>query len=357
MVGLHSSDPVTVYLSAWARQAGFVREDLEHALYDERTLLRMLGMRRTMFVVPRDLAAIMQAACTEALLPPERRRLLRMLGEQGVATDPEAWLADVETKVLQALAVHGEATATELREDVVELKEQLSFGAGKSYGGKVGVSTRVLFMLATAGAIVRGRPRGTWLSSQYRWALTEEWVGGPLPELGRADAQAELLRRWLGTFGPGTLVDMKWWTGWTVRDTKASLAAVGAVEVELDDGTGWVLPDDLEPTADPPEWVALLPSLDPTVMGWKERYWYLGDHQTELFDRNGNAGPTVWWNGRVVGGWAQQRDGEIAVALLEDIGAEAAGMVATEAERLQAWLGDSRITPRFRSPLDKRLAG
>ena len=311
MVGLHSSDPATVYLSAWARVPGFIHGDLEAALYDDRTLLRMLGMRRTMFVVPPDLAAVMQAACTNALLPPERRRLVKMLGEQGIATDPEAWLVDVESRVLAALEVRGEATAVELTEDVPELGNKLMFGVGKKWGAAVGVSTRVLFLLATAGSIVRGRPRGTWLSSQYRWAPTAAWVGASLPELDRAVAQADLLGRWLGTFGPGTLTDLRWWTGWTVRDTKAALAATGAIEVELETGTGWVLPNDLEPVPAAGDWVALLPGLDPTVMGWKERDWFLSDHQALLFDRNGNAGPTVWSNGRIVGGWAQRRDGEI----------------------------------------------
>jgi hypothetical protein len=336
---------------------GFDEEDLATALYDDRTLLRMLGMRRTMFVVPPDLAAVMQAACTNALLPPQRRRLVKMLGEQGIATNPEAWLDDVEARVLAALAVRGEATATELTEDVPELGSKLMFGEGKKWGGTMGVSTRVLFLLATAGSIVRGRPRGTWLSSQYRWVLTADWVGEALPELDRATAQADLLSRWLGTFGPGTFTDIKWWTGWTVRDTRAALAAVGALEVDLEAETGWVLPDDLETEPAPREWVALLPGLDPTVMGWKERDWYLGDHQATLFDRNGNAGPTVWCNGRVVGGWAQRRDGDIAVELLEDVGAAAAAEIETEASRLQVWLGDTRITPRFRSPLDKRLTG
>ena len=357
MVGLHASDPATVYLSAWARVSGFDAGDLEAALYDDRTLLRMLGMRRTMFVVPPDLAAVMQAACTNALLPPQRRRLARMLGEQGISPDPEAWLDDVETRVLASLAVRGEATATELTEDVPELATKLMFGAGKQWGGTVGVSTRVLFLLATAGLILRGRPRGTWLSSQYRWALTSEWVGAPLPDLDRAPAQADLLARWLRTFGPGTLTDLKWWTGWTVRDTKAALETVGAVGVDLETGTGWVLPDDLEGEAVPDGWVALLPALDPTVMGWKERDWYLGNHQAALFDRNGNAGPTVWCNGRIVGGWTQRRDGEVVVEVLEDVGAEALGRLEEEAERLQVWLGEVRITPRFRTPLDKRLAG
>ena len=53
-------------------------------------------------------------------------------------------------------------------------------------------------------------------------------------------------------------------------------------------------------------WVALLPGLDSTVMGWKERAWFLGGHQHALFDVNGNAGPTVWCNGRIVGGWAHR---------------------------------------------------
>lgn len=357
MVGLHASDPVTVYLSAWARVPGFVRGDLEAALYDDRVLLRMLGMRRTMFVVPPDLAAVMQAGCTDALLAPQRRRLVKMLGEQGIAPEPEAWLVDVESRVLAALAYRGEATAVELTEDVPELGTKLMFGGGKKWGGTVGVSTRVLFLLATAGAIVRGRPRGTWLSSQYRWTLTAGWLGEALPALDRAEAQADLLSRWLMAFGPGTLTDLKWWTGWTVRDTKAALAATKAIEVELDVGTGWVLPGDLEPVSAAGDWVALLPGLDPTVMGWKEREWYLGDHQALLFDRNGNAGPTVWCNGRIVGGWTQRRDGDIAVELLEDAGAAATAQIEAEAARLQEWLGDARITPRFRSPLDKRLTG
>jgi hypothetical protein len=104
----------------------------------------------------------------------------------------------------------------------------------------------------------------------------------------------ELLRRWLRAFGPATTTDIRWWTGWTAKLTASTLAAVGAVEVGLDDGAGWLLPDDLDPPPSPAPWVALLPALDATVMGWKQRDWYLGEHAEALFDRNGNAGPTVW---------------------------------------------------------------
>jgi len=353
--GLHSSDPATVYLAAWARTPDLRGEMVDAALYVDRSLLRILGMRGTMFVVPRDAAAVIDAACTRHLVAAERTRLVRMLEAQGIATDGEAWLADVERRTLDALVRRGEATAVELRTEVPELQEQLVLGQGKTWEGTFGVSTRVLFLLATAGRIVRARPLGTWISSQYRWAATERWVEGGLPSLPTETARTELTRRWLRTFGPATERDLKWWTGWTMGDTRRSLADAGAVAVDLEDGAGVALADDLEPVAAPPPWVALLPGLDPTVMGWKEREWYLGEHRRRLFDRNGNAGPTVWAHGHVVGGWAQRRDGEVVVRLLEDVGGDAAAMIADEAGRLALWLGNMRITPRFRTPIEQEL--
>lgn len=358
LVGLHSSDPVTVHLSVFARVLDFTPPDLEDALYERKTLVRMLGMRRTMFVVPLDVAAIMDEACTKAIAPRERRRLIKHLTDQGIAKDAERWLDDVCERTLQALRARGEAAAVELTKDVPELGNKIVFGGGTTWAGQMGVSTRVLFLLAAEGRIVRTRPRGSWISGQYRWAELETWLGAPLPAIDHDEACAELLRRWLRAFGPGTTTDIRWWTGWTVKQTKASLIDVGAIEVGLGDGvTGWVLPDDLEDTDPPGRWVLLLPGLDSTVMGWKERDWFLGPHGHLLFDRNGNAGPTIWADGRVVGGWTQMPDGRIATKLLEDVDARTRKLLRAESERLEAWFGDARITPRFRSPIDRELRG
>jgi hypothetical protein len=212
-------------------------------------------------------------------------------------------------------------------------------------------------VLAAEGRVVRGRPRGSWVSGQYRWSVIDAWLPGGVPEWSVPAAQAELVRRWLAAFGPGTLADLKWWTGLPAGQVKRAVAAAGVAEVDLDGTTGLVLADDLEPVAAPEPWVALLPSLDPTVMGWAGRDFYLGGHRPALFDRNGNAGPTVWWDGRVVGGWAQRRDGEVVVRLLEDPGTEAAAAVQAAAADLAAWLGPVRVTPRFRTPLERELVG
>ena len=356
VIGLHASDPATVYLSARARVHGFASLDLEQALYDNRSLIRLWGMRRTLFVTTRDLAAVMRSSSPDAFGRAERTRFERMLADQGKAADAGAWIDDVASQVLAELDARGEASANELRRAIPELGETLTFGEGTTWGGTVGVSTRILFLLAAEGRIVRGRPLGTWISSQYRWSLTDDWLGAPLADIDPSDARAELVHQWLRQFGPGTTTDVKWWTGWKMSDTRGALAAVDAVEVELAGGTGWLLPDDLDPVDPPDDWAALLPSLDSTVMGWKERDWYLGDHYPTLFDRNGNAGPTVWWNGEIVGAWAQRDDGEIATALLRNLPAAATGAIDTEAHRLSEWFGDTRITPRFRSPFERRLA-
>ena len=355
LAGLHATDPATVFLAAWARLRNPGVAEVERALYEKRTLLRMIGMRRTMFVFPLELAAIVQAACTETIAAAQRRRYAKLIEEGGIAEDGEAWLDEASAATLEALEARGEAYASELSGDVPRLREKLHFGAGKKWAGTVNMTTWVLFLLAAEGRIVRGRPRGAWTSSQWRWAPAASWLPAPLPRLEPEAARAALARRWLTTYGPATVADLKWWSGWTLTQTRAALAAIGAVEVDLDGAPGVVLPDDIEGEPSPEPSVALLPALDPTVMGWKERTWFLGDHGPALFDRSGNAGPTVWWNGRVVGGWTT-RNGEIAYGLLEDVGADAVAKIEAEAARLGAWLGETSLIPRFRTPLERELA-
>ncbi len=357
LVGLHASDPASVYLSTATRlkRPATAVADLERALYDDRTLVKTLCMRRTMFVVPLGLVPVVQAACTDALVPGERKRLVQMLEENDVTTDGARWLEDVEVRTVAELEARGEATGAELSKAVPGLSEQLAFGEGKTWEGTVGVSTRVLFLLSTAQRVARGRPKGSWTSTQYRWAPMERWFPDGVHAMPVGEARVELVRRWLATYGPGTTADVKWWTGWPLGHTKAALGASGAVEVELDDGVGWVLPGDEAPTRAPKPWVALLPALDPAAMGWQQRGWYLGEHKTVHYDRNGNAGPTVWADGRIVGGWTQRRSGEIVYELQEDVGREAVSAIDRAAADLQTWFGNVRIIPRFTSPLEKRL--
>ena len=349
LVALHSTDAATVYLSALARLETPDTAEVERALYDDRTLVRMHGMRQTLFVVPADLAPVVQASTTREMWRKERGQLLKNAADAGLDA---AWLERVEAATVAEVRRRGSVTGAELGKAVPGLRDQVLYGKGTKWEAWQPASARVLRVLGFDGAVVRGRPVGSWLSSQHRWE-----PGKGHAEIAVADAQAELTRRWLRTFGPATEADLKWWTGWKVTDARKALKAVGAVEVALDGGTGWLLPDDLEEVAPTEPWAALLPGLDPTAMGWQGREWYLADAiRPRLFDRAGNVGPTVWWNGEVVGGWAQRADGTIGTKLLRDVGREAEQAIAVEAERWQKVLGEHRVTPRFRTPLEREIS-
>lgn len=355
LCGLHATDPVTVFLTARARLVDFVPADLEHALYDVHTAIRMLGMRRTVFVVPTGDAPLVHQACTAKVAATNRARLVKLLVLNGVADDCDRWLADVERDVMASFAELGDATASELSERVPALRTRVSRAPGQADVPDGAINNQVLTQLAADGRIVRGRPTGAWSSTRYRWSPIDRWIDAPLDAMSADEADAALARRWLDTFGPAREADLKWWGGWTATQTRRALAAIDAVEVGLDTGTGWVLPDDLEPVDVPDPWVALLPALDPTPMGWSERGWYLGAHRERLFDRTGNIGPTIWVDGRIVGGWAQRPSGEVAMCLLEDIDAAAKVAIQEEGGHLEQWLGDLRFKPRFRTPLEREL--
>jgi hypothetical protein len=354
IIALHGTDPASVYLSARARTGSVDKAAIEHALYEERSLVRMLGMRRTVFVVPAALAPVVQAACTDQIAERLRRQLTQVVAEAGIAPDAATWLKEVGEGTVLVLAARGSATGAELARDEPRLRTQIVAAADNPYGGAVNLTSRLLTLLSAEGRIVRGRPRGGWTSMQFTWSASPERA-----DLTAAAARSELARRWLAAFGPAPLSDLQWWTGWTVGQVRQAVSSLDLTEVDLDGTPGVVLAGDEDPAAAPAEpWAALLPALDPTPMGWRERSWYVGEHAAALFDRSGNIGPTTWWDGRIVGGWAQRPDGEIAVRLLEDAGAEAAAALAAEAQRLGEWIGSgSTVTPRFRTPLERELAG
>ncbi|MFF1558043.1 winged helix DNA-binding domain-containing protein [Streptomyces sp. NPDC058279] len=351
VVALHATDAATVFLSVRARLTASDPTMIEQALYEDVSLVRLLSMRNTLFAVSTDLAPYVDSSTARAIAVKERRSLLKHLEEDGQGLDA-GWLAEAERVALDALDTLGPSTGGQLSAAVPALRRKITVGRGKKYEAETGVATRVIRLLAADGRIRRDRPRGAWTSSQYRWVHTEPWPVVPV-----AEARAEIARRWLRAYGPATEADFKWWTGWTLTEARKALAATGAEQVRLESGvTALVGPGDTLPEAPPEPWAALLPALDPSAMGWADRGFHLDpEYRGALFDYAGNVGPTVWWNGEVVGGWAQRADGRIVWRLLGSRDRTVERAVSAEAARLAEWIGDARITPRFRTPLEREL--
>ncbi len=353
MTVLHSTEPATVHLSLWARVPGLTTADAEDALYGRRTLVKQLAMRRTLFVFPRDLLPAAWGSASARVARTLRARVVKEVEEGGLAADGAAWLDAAAEATMRHLDGGAELSAKQLREQVPELAGQLEIGRGK-YAATVSVAPRVLTQLAVEGNVVRGRNEGHWRVSRPLWTATATWLGDVPDAAPERDGYAELVRRWLYSFGPGTEADLVWWLGATKAAVRTALADVDAVAVLLDgDDTGWLLPDDVEEVATPEPWVALLPVLDPTVMGWKQRDFYLGDLGPQLFDRNGNAGTTAWVDGRVVGCWTQDEDAVVRVHPLVDLGRGTRRALDAEARRLTDWLDGVRVSTVYPSPAMK----
>ncbi|GIM90907.1 winged helix DNA-binding domain-containing protein [Paractinoplanes toevensis] len=343
MTVLHATEPATVYLSCWARVPDVRPGDVDRALYDDRSLVKQLAMRRTLFVFPRELLPAAWPSASARVAATERARMTKDGALAGLAP---GFLDLARAEVLDLLAGAPEGLpAAEIRRAIPMLDVKVAVSPGAVWG-----ASRVLTHLGLTADIVRGTNTGGWHVSRPRWTLMSDWLGDVPPSLDADAGYREIVRRWLYSFGPGTEDDLVWWLGSTRTVVRAALASLAAVPVTLDGGaTGWLLPDDVDEVPDPGPWAALLPVLDPTVMGWQGRDFYLGPHRDPLFDRTGNAGTTAWVDGRVVGCWVQDAAGLVEVRLLEKVSAAERRALDAEAARLTAWLGGFRVSSVYAS--------
>jgi hypothetical protein len=356
LVGLHSSDPTSVYLSAMARMHRPSVDAVAAALFVDHIVMRHHAMRRTLWVFTPDTARVAHAAATTRVSSTETGKFIKLLAAAGV-DDPEGWISSAGREVLDELDRLGQATTRVLGRRLPHLRIPLPVPAGRNTTIDQPALNRLLLGMGFAGHIARGEQTGTWANSQYAWSPMARWLPDGISGLDADAARIELARRWLRAFGPAPATDFAWWAGLPAGMSTRALEAAGGVEVDLGGGSvGLVAADDDEPVADPGPWVALLPALDPTTMGWKQRDSYLDPSLvTEVFDRNGNGGPTVWVDGRIVGGWAQRPDGEIAFELLEDVGSASLAAVEARAAALADEIGPVRFKVRFPAPMQRRL--
>jgi hypothetical protein len=359
LVALHATDPASVYLSVLARSSTSVLADVAASMYERRSLVRWMAMRRTLFVLPRDEVPVVQAAISTPLAEVLRRRLVSQLERNGTEPpldgDTGRWLDDVEGQVEDAMRARGVASGAQLSTDVPALRTVVLPGSPSER--PVNVTSRLLTVVSARGRIVRSTPTGGWTNRQHRWEPVEAWWPDGMPALPAQEAQVALARRWLERFGPATAEDLQWWMGWTKTLTKRVLGQLPIEDVDLHGEPGIDLrrDDADEPDDEVAPAATLLPALDPTPMGWTRREWFFGIDQRTVFDRMGNIGPTVWWDGEIVGGWAVAKTGEVRTAVVADRGAEALAAVEQVAARLHQRLDGTVVTPVFPTELERSL--
>ena len=353
MTALHATEPATPYLSLFARIDSFARADMDHVLFESKSLVKQLAMRRTLFVFPRDLLPAAVSSPSARVAQQEAAKLIKDLERSQITDDGASWMTTASDAVLRRLAGGAELGAMELRKSLVELSGQVSRYEHKTYGAVLHVAPRVLTWLSAKGDVVRTRNAGHWRTSRPLWTRMDDWLGAPIIRCKESEGYATLVGRYLRTFGPVTERDLVWWFGATKSAMRQALSDLGAVQVRLERAqTGWVLPEDVDPEPPVEPWAALLPALDPTTMGWKDRDFYVDpDFAPAVFDFAGNAGTTAWWDGRIVGAYVQDNAGQIELIVPTDPGPAGWRALEAEAERLGNWLDGEKLSSLYKSPL------
>ncbi len=289
IVGLHATLPTTPYLSLFTRMPGFRREWLERELYVARTLVRIKCMRKTIFIVPKPALAPLFAATHRA----NEANVRRYLASGGVSVEACERLTP---RIVEALR------SCELT--VAEIKAALGTDADVSLA---------VSLLCDQGVLVRTRPARSWRDAANAYALMDEWLPdvdlGAVPE---QEAVTQMVRAYVAAYGPVTERDIAWWAGLTMTSVHAVQAALAPelarVEVSGLDGSFLMLRSQVAASegaavADGSV-IALLPVLDPYVMGYKERSRSLdADVADRVFDRGGNGTSTILLDGRIIGVW------------------------------------------------------
>lgn len=344
MTVLHATDPATIHLSIAARSRARIA-DIDRALHEDRTLLRLMAMRQTLFVASLDTAPTVIGAAGARTAHQIRTPLIKELDRDGPLGPGRGteWLARAADAVVDRLAGGDELSAKELADEVPQVAGSVERNPGTRWGGRFPLAPRVLALLHAQGRIVRSRNAGPSQTSRPRWTAMAAWAPALAEPPPTDEAYAALVRRWLWTFGPGTVEDIQWWLSATKTAVRRALSDIEAVEVSLEDGTpAWLRRDDLEVVPDPDSWVALLPILDPTIMGWQRRDFCVGSHRDAVFDSVGNAGTTMWADGRVVGWWGQDDAKRVALHPLESLSRSRTRAFEVRARQLTEWLGGVR---------------
>ena len=329
-------------------------DDVERALYEERSLVKPMAMRRTLFVVTRDLLPAVAGCAGRRVAEVERRRLAKEAAELEAAAGARLDRGGIDDSrgVPDRAGAVGPGAArrtAQPRGDVHRGARDEVVGGGADHLAAPDDPHR-------RRDVVRAHNASHWRISRPLWTSMASWLGEELTPTEPEAGYAEVVRHWLWTFGPGdggrsrvvARVDED------RRPHGAGRRRRSRGRCSTDGSTGWVLPDDTADLEAPPEtepWVALLPTLDPTTMGWRERAFYLDPaHTPFLFDSAGNGGTTVWVDGRIVGCWVQDDAERVRLVLIEEISPDARRRLDAEAARLDEFLGGEHITNVFASP-------
>ncbi len=346
LCGLQATGTFEPYVYLFSRKKGFRKEELDKELYKTKSLLKVRGMRNTMFIVPKIDAPLIHKA-TNYL------KENRFEGFFNYSDFIRKEYDELESKVLQVLKNESLTAA--------EIKKRIDSDRNISI---------IISLMCDKLLLVRDKAPNGWKDRRNTYTLMKN----NFPDLNFQDAEEikaiqSLLLRYIKSYGPVTEQDIAWWTGLTKTKVKNAIDSIQPhiERINLFDEIHYIEKSDLEsfknisPQKTPI--INLLANLDPYLMGYKNRKRFIHDAIYDfVFDRSGNATTTILLDGIVIGIWDFQSkpDPIVKILLFESQTKEILNDIKKQAKLIGEFILEQDVKVQKCSnpePLTKRSAG
>lgn len=317
-------------LALRARSQHLSRDDIQAALWEERSLIKTVSMRGTLHLLPTAEFPVYVSAL--------RRSRLRIMGQIMARYGVTRKEADLVNRTVLELLADGPLSRPELTERILARC-------------RVGKKARAWFEQSwwgvTREAMVVGKVcYGPDQGRNVTLMLVDDWLPrqDPVPE---EDARRAFLRRYLSAYGPASAKDFSKWAGITVPEARATcrLLKDELIRVRWDHRRGWLLQQDLEVLRQIPvkrQSVRLLGHFDSYLLGHADTDHLVDTARYKRVYRNaGWISPVVLRNGRVIGVWSQKRRAQrilLEIEPFERLSQRIRSMIRKEAESLGKFL-------------------
>lgn len=320
--GLHSTSQSSPYLSLFARTNSFQKEDLNKETYERRNLGKIRCMRKTIFILPKEVLPFLYAATKKQYA----QRLEGYLERLGMPLKKYYTIAGEIEKLIKGRTM-----------SVSEIKKQLDT--------KENISA-VVSLLCDQKKIIRNKPVKGWRDKRHTYSLFEEYF----PEINLEEYEEEegiefLIHYYLERYGPVTENDIVWWSGLNKTLVRKALVKleemIAKISIERISHEYLITREDKEKLGalvrDKSPVITFLPDLDPYLMGYKDRERYVNqEYYNHLFDQSGNAATSILLDGRVIGIWdfVSAKESVIKIHLFEKQEQGIHKLILEEAERV-----------------------
>ncbi|HEY3629249.1 MAG TPA: winged helix DNA-binding domain-containing protein [Jatrophihabitantaceae bacterium] len=335
LVGMQAQAPRAPFVGLWTRLVDFDPAELDE-LMESRQAVRASLMRGTVHLVTaRDCLAM--------------RPTLRPVLDRAHSAGP--FRRRIEGVDLDELVAAGRALLDEAPRTRAELGQLLS----ARWPGRdpTALAHAVGFLVPQ----VQVPPRGTWTGGgPVRWATNASWLGADA-DAGPAELTVDdVLLRYLGAFGPATVMDAQAWCGLTRLGEVSTRLGRRLRRFRDSDGRELLdLPSAPRPDPDTPAPPRFLPEYDNLLLSYADRSRVVPDGRgVPLWPGHGGVRGEVLVDGRWAANWEIARAASGAATLtvepFERLARRDVAAVSAEGVALLAWAApgstpDVRVLP------------